>query len=272
MRVKRVGLSILAAGLLLAPWARAAIPEVAAAETSLSFNLSGMHTQYHENLQVGDDESGYTPGAGVGISALVPYGYETDLYSSLAFELNAGPIDYNGHYQTGQPLMATDNAVFNRIEARVGVGLPLAGGTELIPFLASGYQAWNRNTDSKTTIDGGEFYHTFLFGGGFKLDQPVGPSVVLSFTGELLGLAGGNVQNNGIGFGRGMGVTAEELISIGLDYAITPRWHTFGSLYWEHFDYSGTHPEYFPGYYVYEPLSTTTQFGVEAGVGYSFNE
>jgi hypothetical protein len=100
----------------------------------------------------------------------------------------------------------------------------------------------------------------------------VGTAVVLSFTGEFLGLAGGNVQNNGIGFGRGLGVTAQELISLGIDYAITPRWHTFGNIYWEHFVYSGTHPEYFPGYYVYEPLSTTTQFGVDAGVGYSFNE
>jgi hypothetical protein len=272
MGLKQAGLGIAMAALLAAPAGEAASPPVAAAETTLSLNVSGMHTQYHENLQVGDDESGYTPGAGVGISALIPYGYETDLYSSLAFELNAGPIDYNGHYQTGQPATATDNAVFNRIEARVGVGLPMAGGAEAIPFLAGGYQAWNRNVDHANTTDGGEFYHTFLFGGGFKFDQPVGPAVVLSFTGELLGLAGGNVQNNGVGFGRGMGVTAEELISLGIDYAITPRWHTFASLYWEHFDYSGTHPEYFANGYAYEPLSTTTQFGVDAGVGYSFNE
>jgi hypothetical protein len=262
------------AGILLPPQARAASPEVAAAETTISIYLSGMHTQYHENLgPPTDDESGATPGFGVALGGLTPYGATTDLYTSLNYNFSAGPINYNGFTQPGdQPLAATDNAVFNRIEARIGVGLPLANGAEAIPFLAGGYQAWNRNVDSKITIDGGEFYHTFLFGAGLKFDQPVTPAIVLSATAEGLGLAGGNVQNNGIGFGRGMGVTAEELISLGLDYAMTPRWHTFGSIYWEHFIYSGTHPEYFSDGYAYEPLSTTTQFGVNAGVGFSFNE
>jgi hypothetical protein len=270
MRVKIIGLGLAMAGLLAASAGDAASPPVSAAENMISVNISGMHTQYHENLQVGDDESGYTPGAGVAISTLIPYGYSTDLYSSAAFDLNAGPIDYNGHYQTGQPATATDNAVFNRIEARIGVGVPLQGGAEVIPFLAGGYQAWNRNVDAPGTVDGGEFYHTFLFGGGVKLDVPLTPRLVASATGEVFGLAGGNVQNNGIGFGRGMGVTAEERIALNLDYAITPRWHTFFGAYLEYFNYSGTHPEYFPGYYVYEPLSVTTQFGVNAGVGYSF--
>jgi hypothetical protein len=136
-----------------------------------------MHQQYHENLAVGDDESGYMPGFGVTLSALLPtspgHPAAPDIYTDLGYEFNAGEIDYAGHYQTGQPTTATDNAVFNRLEARLGVGLPLLNGDELIMFAAGGYQAWNRNINQKDAIGTDEFYSSGLFGGGLKLDVPL---------------------------------------------------------------------------------------------------
>jgi hypothetical protein len=258
------------------PPARAASPAVASAETQVGVDGTFMHQQYHENLAVGDDESGYMPGFGASISALLPsypgHTLAPDLYTDLAYEFNAGGIDYAGHYQTGQPAMATDNALFNRVEARLGVGLPLLNGDEFIIFAAGGYQAWNRNINQKGAIGTDEFYHSGLFGGGLKLDVPLDNTLVASATGEVLGLAGGGITANGVNFGRGFGVTPQERIQLGLDDAVRPRVHVFAGAYWEHFNYSGTHPEYYGDQgYIYEPFSTTTEFGANIGIGYSFN-
>jgi len=278
MRVKQVGLTILAAGLMVVPAARAASPEVAAAETQVSVSLGALHTQYHENLSPGDDENGAAAGFGVAISGLVPFypGRPTapDIYASLDYEFNAGNLQYGGHYQfSGAPAQATDNAVFNRIEGRAGIGLPL-GPVELIPFVAAGYQSWNRNINNPGAIGTDEFYHAGLFGGGLKLDVPLTPQLVASATGEFLAVAEAGITANGIGVIGSLGAAGEARVTAGLDYAIRPRLHTFASVYWEHFNYAGTrwNDSLVPGFEIREPLSTTTQFGGLVGVGYSFNE
>jgi len=268
-------LGLVAAVALMARPACAASPAVTAAETMVSVNLGVMHTQYHENLSPGDDESGYTPGFGVSASVLEPSAFRNiDLYAMLDYQFDAGNIKYAGHYQPadgGGAADATDRAVFNRIDARLGIGLPVAGGGEAIPYATAGYQAWNRNVDSPNTVDGGEFYHSALFGLGWKFDQPLGGPLVASANGELLGLAGGGITANGDDFGRGFGVTPEERVDLGLDDAVSGPFHVFASVYWQHFNYSGTHPEYYSSYYIYEPFSTTTNIGANIGVGFSFN-
>jgi hypothetical protein len=275
MRVSRLGLGLAVAGCLAAPATRAASPEVAAAETSLSISLGATGIDYKEDIRPQTDkENGAVPGIGVAMSGLVPYGANTDLYSYLGYSFSAGPIGYNGFTQpVYQKLNATDNAVFNRIEARLGVGVPLQSGAEVIPFIAGGYQAWNRNVDSKITIDGGEFYHAYLVGAGVKLDVPVNPQLIVSGTVEAFGMFGAHIENDGIGFSDGLGNAGEEKITLGADYAITPRWHTFADAYFEHFNYAGSKPDYnvFPGFYVIEPISTTYQYGGDVGVGFSFN-
>ncbi len=264
------------AGLFAVPVTWAAVPLVQAVETSINIDASFMHQQYHENLHpVGDVENGYMPGFGVNISSLLPVkpGYSPDLYTYLGYDFNAGDIHYDGHYiASGAPAVATDNAVFQRIEGRIGAGFPLQGGAEVIPFVMGGYQAWNRNVNQKGAIANDEFYHSGLFGLGVKLDVPVTPTVVISGTGEIIGLAGGGITAHGINFGRGFGVTPEERLELAVTDQFTPRWHATGSAYWEHFNYSGTHPEYYGDEgYAYEPFSTTTQFGFTVGVGYSFD-
>jgi len=275
MRVKYVGLGLVLLGGFAVPASWAASPIVQAMETSISLDASYMHTQYHENIHpVGDVENGLSPGFGVKISSLLPLrpGYSPDLYTYLGYDFSAGDIHYDGHYiGSGAPAVATDNTVFNRVEARIGAGFPLANGVEVIPFAMGGYQSWNRNINQKGAIGSDEFYHSYLFGAGVKLDVPVSPTIVVSATGEILGLAGGGITADGTNFGRGFGVTPEERVELGIDDAVTQRWHVTGAAWFEHFDYSGTHPEYFPGYYIYEPLSTTTQFGFNLGVSYSFD-
>ncbi len=250
-------------------------PAVSAAETSVNLSVGMMGTQYHENVVPGDDESGVIPGFGVSVSALLPTRpgdtSSVDIYSALIYNFDAGNIGYSGHYLvSGAPASATDHAVFNQVEARLGLGFPMINGMESIPFLAAGYQAWNRNIDGPGLSGTDEFYHSGVFGMGYKLDVPIGAGFVASGTGELLGLAGGGI--NGTNWSGGFGVTPEERVELGLNAAAFGRFHLFASAYWQHFNYSGTRPESFGyNYYIYEPFSTTTQFGANFGIGYSFN-
>jgi hypothetical protein len=253
--------------------------EVAAAETNVNISAAFMHTQYHENFAegTGDDENGYSSGFSVGASALLVNQmiFDTDLYTSLNYEFSAGNLDYGGHYLfTGLPATATDRAVFNRIEARIGIGFPLKYGVEVIPFVAGGYQAWNRNIDDKGVIGTDEFYHTWLIGGGLKLDVPLTTKIVASATGEVLGLVGGGISLNNENINQKFGTSIEERLSLGLDYDVKGPYHIIGSAYWEAFNYAGSQPEvYLLGdeyYLVNEPLSTTTQFGASVGFAYSF--
>ncbi len=250
--------------------------EVLRAETNVRANAAFMHTQYHENITPGsgDDENGLTYGFGVGASVLMPLHpgnpISPDLYTSLDYDLSAGNITYGGHFLVGNaPVTAVDRAVFNRLEARIGVGFPLQNGGELIPFFAAGYQAWNRNIDQRGSIGTNEFYETGLIGGGLKLDVPVTPRLVLSATGEMLAMIGANVTFDSFGISHSMGVSAQERISLGADYAVSGRFHAQANFYWEHFNYAGFSPT--PATFgLYEPLSTTTQFGLNAGIAYDF--
>jgi hypothetical protein len=255
--------------------------EVLAAETNLNISGAFMHTQYHENFPPGsgDDENGYMAGFGVGASVLLPHLLvfpNVDLYSALNYDFSAGNLDYGGHYlSSGLPVQATDRAVFNRIEARLGLGFPLIGGAELIPFIAGGYQSWNRNIENKGQIGTDEFYDTALLGGGVKLDVPLTPALVASASVEMLALIAGNVSFNNVNVNHGLGGSAEERAGLGLDYAVQGPFHVFADADWEHFNYAGNKPTsstYSPacGCELYEPLSTTTQFGVNLGVAYSF--
>jgi hypothetical protein len=256
--------------------AAAAVPEVAQAETTVRLDAGAMHTQYHENVTPGDDENGFTPGFGVGASALLPLmrGWSPDLYTALDYDFDAGNIHYGGHYVfSGAPASATDNAVFNQLEAKIGLGYQFTGiGIELVPFIAAGYQAWNRNINNKGVIGTDEFYRSGLVGAGVRLDLPLTTALVASFDGESLALVGGSIALNNFNTNQSFGPTGSQRISLGLDDAFDGRFHFTGSLFWQHYTYSGSKPQVYDFIYLlHEPLSTTTQFGANVGVAYSFN-
>lgn len=273
----RLGLGFSAFGLLLLGLAPAAAQEmttshaeIRAAETNINFSANFMHTHYSEGAL--DSENGFTPGFGVGASVLMPSAFPNiDLYSALAYQFNAGSLNYEGQYLfSGQPLSATDNAVFNNIRGRLGLGFPLNGGAmEMIPYIALGYQSWNRNINNPGVVGTDEFYSAASAGGGVKLDIPLTATIVASGTAELSGIFAAHVQSNSLGLGFDMGNSAQERISLGLDDAVSGPIHVLASADLTHFNYAGSKPSA-SSYYFYEPLSTTTQVTVNLGVSYSF--
>jgi hypothetical protein len=261
------GISLLAAAPVMA---QSAHSEIAAAETNLNVSLGFLHENYSEGPL--DSESGYMPGFEVGASVLLPSAWSNiDLYSSFAYQFNAGNITYNGHYLvSGLPSTATDRAVLNHLEAKLGLGLPLVGGAlEAIPFLSGGYQSWNRNIDNKGVIGTDEFYSSASLGGGVKLDIPVTATIVASGSAEMLDMLGSHVQSDSFGFGFNMGNSTQERVSLGLDDALAGPLHLLVSADMMHFNYAGSKPS-IGSYGLYEPLSNTTQVGMNLGVSYSF--
>jgi hypothetical protein len=263
--------------------------EVEAAETNLHISAGFMHTQYHENFEpgTGDDENGYTPGFEIGASLMQPdwaLPWNGDLYAALDYELNTGNLTYGGHTEnltTGevQPYDTTDQATFNRIEARAGLGFALVHGMEITPYLAGGYQSWNRNIDNAdSNVSGGkEFYSAGLVGGGLLFDVPATDKLVVSADAQVLALIAANISNSDYNYSQSMGDSGEERLSLGLDDAIRGPFHVFMKGYWEHFNYAGNKPSLSglvmidnEAVIVHEPLSTTTQFGVNIGMAYSF--
>jgi hypothetical protein len=265
-----LGMSVLAAAPALAQEMSSSHDEIKAAETNINISANFMHTHYSEGEP--DSENGFTPGFGVGGSVLVPSAFQNiDLYSAFAYQFNAGSLNYDGHYLiSGLPVTATDNAVFNNIRGRLGLGFPLNGGAmEVIPYIAMGYQSWNRNINKTGAIGTDEFYSAASAGGGVKLDIPLTATIVASGSAELSGIFAAHVQSNTLGLGFDMGNSAQERVSLGLDDAVSGPIHLQASADLTHFNYAGSKPSA-SSYYFYEPLSTTTQVTVNLGVSYSF--
>lgn len=264
------GVSLLALAPALAQVAQDPHATVKAAETNINVSLGFIHTGYSEGPP--DQEHGFTPGFTVGGSVLVPSAFQNlDLYSALSYSFHAGNLTYDGHYlYSGLPVTATDNAVFNNINARLGLGIPLSGGAvEVIPYLALGYQSWNRNVNNPGVIGTDEFYSAGLAGGGVKLDIPVSATIVLSGTAEMLDMFGAHISSDSLGIGFDMGNSAQERVSLGLDDALYGQLHLQAVAGLSHFNYAGSKPSA-ESYGYYEPLSNTTQVSVNLGVSYSF--
>jgi hypothetical protein len=281
--VATVGISLLAAAPVLAQEVQSpSHAEIAAAETNLNISLGFMHTNYSEGPL--DSEDGFAPGFGVGASALLPSAFQNiDLYSALFYQFNAGNLNYTGHEenlltQAVTPIKATDRAVFNHIEGRLGLGFPLADGqVEIIPYITAGYMAWNRNIDNRGAIGTDEFYRTALVGVGAKLDTTVTPSLVFSASAQFSGLVASNITFNTFNEGHTLGDSGDERVSLGLDQHVSGPLHVFATATVEHFNYAGDkfndNNIIFAGPYAYqiaEPTSSTTQVGVNLGVSYSF--
>ena len=253
------------------PGARAAGPAISAAENSVQLGLTAGYGGYEENVFPQDTESGALLGFRAGISALSPSGLSgvglPDLYTDIGYNFSAGFLNYKGNLQNPQntPYDTNDNAYYNTAIIRLGLGAPVNERTEVIPYLAGGYQNWYRNVGGSSGYS--EFYQSGLIGGGLKLDLATSPVLVLSASAEGLAVIGGGISVPSQNFSGSFGTSAEERVSLDADYRLNNSWHAFAGLGLTHFEYTGTKPD-ISG--TYEPLSTTLQVNSLFGVAYGF--
>jgi hypothetical protein len=251
--------------------ARAADPAISAAETSVRLGLDAGYGHYAENISPQDTEAGALLGLTAGVSSLTPDGLGRyglpDLYADVDYNFAAGLLNYHGNVQNPQqtPYRASDNATYNTAIVRLGLGAPLAGGTEIIPYLAGGYQNWYRNISGPAGY--GEFYQSGLIGGGLRLDVPTGPGLVVSAAAEGFAVLGGSIAVPSQNFNGNFGTSVEERVSLDADYRLTATWHAFAGLGFTHYNYTGSKPG---ASGIYEPLSSTLQVNSMFGVAYGF--
>jgi hypothetical protein len=261
--------AVLAAG--LGHGALAADPAIVAAETSVRLGLTAGYGTYEENISPQDTEAGALLGLTAGVSALTPSGLGAyglpDLYTGVDYNFAAGFLNYHGNLQNAAntPYQTHDNAYYNIAIVRLGVGAPVAGGAEVIPYIAGGYQNWYRNTGGAYGF--GEFYQAGLMGGGLRLDVTRGRNLVLSAAAEGFAVFGGSVSVPSQNFTGNFGTSAEERVSLDADYRLSGTWHAFAGLGLTHYGYTGSKAG---AQGLYEPLSTTFQVNSMFGVAYGF--
>ena len=254
-----------------APGAHAAITAIDNAETSVRLGITGGYSRYEENISPQDTETGGLLGGQVNVSGLTSSVFQSqvfpDLYTDAGYDFAAGFLKYRGNLEDPQhtPYQASDNAYYNTVVVRLGVGRPMAGGYELIPYVAGGFQNWYRNVSGAAGY--GEYYRAGLIGVGLKLDYAPAPMLVLSASAEGLAVIGGAVDAPSENFSGSFGTSAEERVGLDADYRIDNTWHAYAGLGITHYAYAGSQPG---GSGSFEPLSTTLQVSSMFGVAYGF--
>ena len=251
--------------------ARAADMSVVAAESAVRLGLSAGYGNYEENVSPQDTEAGALLGGIFDLRDLRPefsgrWAF-SDTYADVSYGFSTGFLNYKGNLQNRMetPYRADDRAYYNTAIIRLGMGRPLAGGRELIPYVAAGYQNWYRNVRGPDAA--GEYYQAGLIGSGLKLDMAVNPLLVLSAFAEGFAVIGGTIDAPSQEFRGDFGTSAEERVGLDADYRLGGSWHAYAGLGVAHYDYTGSKPDAMG---VYEPSSSTLQLNSSIGLSFGF--
>lgn len=234
---------------------------------SLGFNENLMNYQEHINPGPSDTESGWMPGFKIAGSYLnAPF----HVYLHLSYQYNRGGIHYLGtNLETKAAVQTTDRATTQRLMAKAGYAFSLANDMTVIPYIAGGYQHWNRNLEISVGQEI-EDYNAGLIGAGGLFQYQVMPRLVLSADAEFLAVVGGSMTPHITDLGylghANFGTSGEEKIDVSANYTVSGPWSVYGGLDFTHFNYTGGQ---IPPV-AFEPPSSTNQFGINAGLRYSF--
>ena len=249
--------------------------EIGLAVTGTLMNYQEHITQFNGQTDI---ESGWMPGFQVKYSLMVDYFSSLpNLYFAVNYDYSNGNLHYQGFLLSPgtPPSQTTDSAVTNRVVGRLGMGFPLAQSWMLTPYLAGGYQNWDRNLQG--THGGTEKYSAGLVGAGLMLQYAPIQQLVLSANAQGLAVIGGGMTPSGTPLQDRLGTASfgssgQERISLDADYRLNSSWHVYGGLNFTHFNYTGgalnSPLAQFLDYT--EPPSSTNLFGMQLGVAYGF--
>ncbi|MBU2802257.1 hypothetical protein HFV02_08295 [Acidithiobacillus caldus] len=258
----------------LAGTASDGISSIVATNNEAGIAVTGNLFNYQEHITPGpsDTESGWTPGFQVKASVMRDLMGLSNVYGQVKFSYNSGGIDYHGAVEnlstgTATPYDTTDDSTQYRILGRLGKGFAITDNAMLTPYVAIGYQHWNRHLVGPYGYT--EDYSAVLTGLGVKGQYALTQRLVLGANAEFLAVVDGQMTPNLDGLPLGtanFGTTGEERVGMDADYRLMGGLHLFGNLDYTHYDYTGGNLNY--GFY--EPFSASNQFAVGAGLAYSF--
>ena len=237
---------------------------------SAAFNDTNMNYQENITKMPADSETGFMPGFTLGTSFLGSVYGVSNLYADIHYTRDSGAIAYKGSLNTGAVYDTTDNSTTNRVVGRVGVAFPVASNVVLTPYVAGGYQEWNRNLTGQYGYS--ENYSSGLVGvGGLAQYSPMN-RVVLTANANIEAIVGGGMTPSNVPlYGNTLGTASfqtsgEENLGVSANYEFAPSWSVFAGLKYTHFTYTG-------GALLHgavEPSSATNLFGVDTGIAYNF--
>ena len=224
-----------------------------------------------------DAESGWMPGFAANYSLMGDYFPSLpNLYFDVHYDYASGGLHYQGFLQKpGLPnTQTTDNATTQRVLARLGIGFPMGQSALLTPYVAGGYQSWDRNLSATQK----EHYQGKLIGAGLRYQYVPISRLVLSANVEGLAIIGGGTTPSGTPLADHLGnapfeTSGEEKIAINADYQLSGPWHVFGGLNFTHFNYTGGHLNSPLATQLgsFEPPSSTNLLGMDLGLAYAFS-
>ncbi len=239
---------------------------------------TGTLMNYQEHITPGpsDIESGWLPGFSVKYSLMGDYFPSLpNLYFAVNYQFTGGNIAYHGALQDGSPLRGTDSVTTNWVLARLGMGLPLAQSWMFTPYVAGGYQNWNRDLQGPHGYT--EKYSAGLAGAGLMLQYAPTARIVLSANAQGLAVFGGGMTPSGNAFqdnlgNANFGASGQERLAFDIDYRISGPWHLYGGVDFTHFNYTGgaLNSPLAQLLQYSEPSSSTNLFGMNLGVAYGF--
>ncbi|MHB8237744.1 MAG: hypothetical protein ACYDDD_09795 [Acidithiobacillus ferrivorans] len=188
------------------------------------------------------------------------------MYFAIHYQFSSGSIAYKGSVGS-TPYDGTDNATTNRATARLGKGFSLSNDMMLTPYVAGGYQSWNRDLQGPYGYI--EDYHSGLIGAGVMFQYAINPRFVIGANLEGLAMIGGGMTphiHNGILGSASFDTSGQEKIAADVDYRAYGQWHLYGGLSLTHFNYTGGLLKY--GFF--EPSSSTNLLNMDAGIAYQF--
>lgn len=218
-------------GVLAAVYAAAAAaapPEIGAAESSVRLGVSAGYAG------LAGDASRYAAAGGIyGLDAsvgeltpnrILSWG-APDFYADVSEALQAAPDGRAGPSNT--------------TIVRLGLGWPIFGAAEFIPYVAGGYQSLSDKSRSA-----GLPWHedAGLFGGGLKLAMTTGPFLVVSASAEGFATLGDGEAVPSQNFDAAPGAGTEERVSLDADYRLSAAWHAFAGLGFTHYASGSARP------------------------------
>ncbi|MEB8474558.1 hypothetical protein [Acidithiobacillus ferriphilus] len=264
--MKKLALAVLIAACGVAGASDASANAIVNVNNEFGVAVTGTLTNYQEHITPGpsDIESGWQPGVNLKEDMMGHVFGLANVYFGLRYNFSSGGIAYQGAYQDGTPVDATDNGTFNRFVLRFGKGFLLTDRAMITPYIAGGLQLWNRNLRGPGGYT--ENYGAGLAGGGLLFQYAWTHRLVMGLNADGFAVMDGYMNANSVGAGTAnFGNSAEEKLSLTADYRFAGPWHWYIGTSFTHFNYTGG-----PLIDAVEPSSSTNQLALVLGLAGSF--
>ncbi|MGF6440332.1 opacity protein-like surface antigen [Paraburkholderia youngii] len=194
-----------------------------------------------------------------------------NVYLSVSGNFIFGSTSYSGYLQDGYGnLYPYDGSTQNNqqdFQLRIGQSYPLGANRQfqLTPYFTYSYHHWKRQP-------GGEYNEDYSHNGlgvGLLGQYAPTPYVVLSADVSVQAMLGAQIKVDGYPT-MDLQNRPIKTLTLGADYAVTPRFHVNGSYRFTSFDYGGSTPVVANGMEVWEPDSRTRENLFMVGVSWAY--